>query len=193
MLWIIAVQRGEKMTELCALTVLKGARETGRWRARMSTSSRSGLASRRCLQQPQPFAHNPLRAEIALPLVFHAEAVPLVGVDGLQFGPAELAIGRRLGREQSRIRPANRRDFRHFGPHRRRRCLRRFGSLCRRATGQRRTGAKRGREAASDPQSCRNVIRHRLVGPNLLNAHWRSGRRPSGRIMSGTFESKLKN
>ena len=155
------------MTELCALTGPKGARAArGGWRAWL-TPRRIRLASGRRLQQPQPFAHRPFGALIALPLEFDAQTGPLVGIDRLQFGPPVPAVGRGWGREQGRIRPANRRDFRHFGPHRLDDGLCRFRSLRRRAADECGRCAKRGREAARDPRS-RNMIWHRLVGPNLL-------------------------
>ena len=44
------------------------------------------------LQPAQPVAHELLRILIALPLIFDLQPLPLIGVEGLQFGTPKLAI-----------------------------------------------------------------------------------------------------
>lgn len=164
---ILAAHDGKKMTELWVLAASTCAGTAmGTARARLAPLG-PGLASGGRLQQPQPLADGFFSRPVALPLEFDLQPGPLVGIESLQRGPGEFAIGRGLRREQGRIRPANRAcgHLRPRGWHRR---LRRFGPWGRRAAVERDNDEKRGCEAAHDPRRCPNSIRHRLVGPNLL-------------------------
>ena len=136
--WIMPWYGGKKMTELCVLGVAisAGAVTLCVSLARLWTD----LASGRRLQQLQPLARNSLRIPVALPLIFDFQPRPLVGIERLEVRPAEYAIGRGLGREQCRIRPAGGR-FLHSGVSRRDASLRVLGGGRRRAGGKRREQA----------------------------------------------------
>src|SRR5580700_1087231 len=65
------------------------------------------FASRGPLQLAQAVARCLFGVLITLPLVLDFQARPLIRVHGLDIGPLELAVGRRLGSKQRWIGPAH--------------------------------------------------------------------------------------
>ena len=94
------------MTELCAIepALVLFAGKASRPRG-------FRLAPARGLQPPQLLAHRLLGGLIALPLVLDLDPRPLVGIERLEIGTAEAAIGRMRGDQQGAIGPAGERMF----------------------------------------------------------------------------------
>src|SRR5277367_6836492 len=67
------------------------------------------LAHARRLQQAQALARNLLGILVALPLVVDFQAGPFIRVHRSNVGSLELAVGRRLWREQRRVGPVDER------------------------------------------------------------------------------------
>jgi len=156
------------------------------------------LASARRLQEAKPLSDDLFGVLVTLPLILELQPCPLIGIEGLQGGPSELAVRRGLRREKGWIRPADR-GFLRFRAGRRRLGLGRFGGRTGRAGGERSKHRQRDREAVRDPRFDRKTFWHRLVWPLVTSAHgsrmlpWRLGRRPSGAIMADKVESNFKN
>ena len=187
------------MTELCAIGPAM-VRFAGK---PVSEPRGLALAPGRRLQPAQPVAHRLLRVLIAFPLVLDFQPRPLVGIERLEIGTAEAAIGRVRRDQQGAIGPAGQRFAMFVNVCRGLDPIvpglkvgrgGRAGAQCQGRVG----GGTERRAARNPPPNVLQNIGHCRFGPlsrsasrkfKILRKQSRLGRRPSIGIMNAKLES----